>query len=363
MASASPRSPQPSAAPGVSVPASSDPNSTQLYVNNLSFTTTTESLTDFIGAALSQPPLDVSIITHKYNGRSKGFGFVRVTNNDAPAALALNGQTLDGREIGVAEAVEKTEEERTAQRARKDARRAEQQAKRREENGQAGQGGAGAGQAAGGSARAPSDRSAPRPRPVREPRVVPDNHTQLYVSNLSYAVTTEQLKELMDEVTGGGTAEVDIIKRKGGDGRSRGYGFVTVHNDKLDKALTLNQREVDSREISVVIAKERPVREAGADGASGGAGGDAEAGQAAPRRRRPNRRRGAGRANGDGAPDTAEAAPAGTGSMYSDGSSAPTPAAEVAGGAQRKNRPRGRKPRGGAQGAGGQTSEVTAAQQ
>ena len=374
MSAASPTSPQQSAPPSVTLPQQTDPNSTQLYINNLSFTTTPESLVAFFASSLSAPPADVNIITHKYSGRSKGFGFVRVSNADAPAALALNGRELDGRELGIAEAVEKTEEERAAQRARRDARRQAVQAKRKEDAGQGASGGAaggGRGPAAmdqsGGAGLTSSDRSLPRPRPPRVVRVVPDNHTQLYVSNLSYSLTTEQLKELVEEAIGAEGAEVDIIKRKGGlsDGRSRGYGFVTVPNDKLDQALTLNGREVDSRAISVVIAKERPVTE---PDAAGTAGGDAELSQAAaPRRKRPNRRRGPARVNGDGAPETAEAASAGTGNMYADGSSAPTPAGQDAGGQQRRRQPRSnRKPRGGAQGvqsAGGSGSEVAATQQ
>ena len=191
------------------------------------------------------------------------------------------------------------------------------------------------------------------------------------MSNLSYAVTTEQLKELVEEAIGVEGADVDIIKRKGGlsDGRSRGYGFVTVPNEKLDLALTLNGREVEERAISVVIAKERPVREPAAAGTAAGTGGDADVSQApAPqaRRKRPNRRRAAGgRANGDGTPDTAEAAPAGTGSVYADGSSAPTPAPQDDVGQRRRQHRSARKPRGGAHAAGGGVaiSEVAATQQ
>ena len=144
MSAASPRSPQPSAPPTVAVPAASDPNSTQLYINNLSFSSTPESLIAFFASSLSQPPQDVNIITHKYSGRSKGFGFVRVSKADAAAALALNGRELDGRELGIAEAVEKTEEERAAQRARRDARRQAAQAQRKAESAQGQAGAAGA---------------------------------------------------------------------------------------------------------------------------------------------------------------------------------------------------------------------------
>ena len=207
MSSASPRSPQPSVPPAVTTPQQTDPNSTQLYINNLSFSSTPESLVAFFASSLSQPPQDVNIITHKYSGRSKGFGFVRVSKADAAAALALNGRELDGRQLGIAEAVEKTEEERTAQRERRDARREALKTKRREETAQGQQGGgrtAGMDQSAGGAALTSSDNSLPRTRPARVVRVVPDNHTQLYVSNLNYVVTEEQLKQLVEEAIGAG---------------------------------------------------------------------------------------------------------------------------------------------------------------
>ena len=48
----------------------------------------------------------VKIITDKYSGRSKGFGFVVMDNDEeAKAAIEnLNGKTVDSREITVNEA-------------------------------------------------------------------------------------------------------------------------------------------------------------------------------------------------------------------------------------------------------------------
>jgi RNA recognition motif-containing protein len=48
----------------------------------------------------------VKIITDKYSGRSKGFGFVVMENDEeAKAAIEnLNGKTVDSREITVNEA-------------------------------------------------------------------------------------------------------------------------------------------------------------------------------------------------------------------------------------------------------------------
>ena len=48
----------------------------------------------------------VKIITDKYNGRSKGFGFVEMENNDeaGKAISGLNGTSLKSRELTVNEA-------------------------------------------------------------------------------------------------------------------------------------------------------------------------------------------------------------------------------------------------------------------
>ena len=75
----------------------------RIYVGNLSFQTTEDSLSDFfreVGAVDS-----VSIITDRDTGRSKGFGFVEMNDEDADKAIAeLNGKELSGRALTVNEA-------------------------------------------------------------------------------------------------------------------------------------------------------------------------------------------------------------------------------------------------------------------
>lgn len=76
----------------------------KLYVGNLSFNTTEESLNakfSECGAVES-----AKIITDRNTGRSKGFGFVEMTNDDdADAAIEkMNGTEFDGRKIVVSEA-------------------------------------------------------------------------------------------------------------------------------------------------------------------------------------------------------------------------------------------------------------------
>ncbi len=76
----------------------------KLYIGNLSWGTTTEDLKSHFEqfGAVS----DAIVITDRQSGRSRGFGFVTMDNDEeANKALAeCNGNELDGREIKCSEA-------------------------------------------------------------------------------------------------------------------------------------------------------------------------------------------------------------------------------------------------------------------
>ena len=76
----------------------------KIYVGNLDYKVNEsdlESLFSEYGTVSS-----VKIISDKYNGRSKGFGFVEMENNDEAkkAVSGLNGSSLKSRDITVNEA-------------------------------------------------------------------------------------------------------------------------------------------------------------------------------------------------------------------------------------------------------------------
>jgi RNA recognition motif-containing protein len=80
-----------------------------IYVGNLSYTTTEQSLRQAFEAFGRVE--SVNIIQDRETGRSKGFGFVVMPNNaEAQAAItALNDKDVDGRRVRVNEARPRTD--------------------------------------------------------------------------------------------------------------------------------------------------------------------------------------------------------------------------------------------------------------
>ncbi len=79
----------------------------KLFIGNLSFDTTEVSLKGHFERAGFQVDR-VTIVNDRETGRPRGFGFVEMPEGDTDAAIsALDGQTLDGRELCVNEAKER----------------------------------------------------------------------------------------------------------------------------------------------------------------------------------------------------------------------------------------------------------------
>lgn len=74
-----------------------------IFVSNINYSTREESLQDLFsefGEVTS-----AKVITDRETGRSRGFGFVEMSDEDGKNAIeALNGKELDGKELNVSEA-------------------------------------------------------------------------------------------------------------------------------------------------------------------------------------------------------------------------------------------------------------------
>ncbi len=80
----------------------------KIYVGNLPWSTTSASLETLFSAHGAVTSAEV--ISDRETGRSRGFGFVEMENDEAGqrAIAALNGTEVDGRAITVNEARERT---------------------------------------------------------------------------------------------------------------------------------------------------------------------------------------------------------------------------------------------------------------
>jgi RNA recognition motif-containing protein len=82
--------------------------SSNLYVGNLTFNTTTADLESLFGQ--HGEVKKAQVITDRDSGRSRGFGFVEMgTSEEASAAInSLNGKNVDGRDLTVNVAKERS---------------------------------------------------------------------------------------------------------------------------------------------------------------------------------------------------------------------------------------------------------------
>jgi RNA recognition motif-containing protein len=73
----------------------------KLYIGGLSYSTTSDGLREFFSQ--SGNVLSATVITDRFSGQSRGFGFVEMAAaEDAQNAISqLNGRELDGRRITV----------------------------------------------------------------------------------------------------------------------------------------------------------------------------------------------------------------------------------------------------------------------
>ena len=78
----------------------------KLYVGNLPWSTTEDELSEMFSAFGETH--SVAVITDRETGRSRGFGFVEMSDDDAKSAIGeLDGKDFGGRALRVNEALDK----------------------------------------------------------------------------------------------------------------------------------------------------------------------------------------------------------------------------------------------------------------
>jgi RNA recognition motif-containing protein len=75
----------------------------KLHVGNLPFSVSDEDLKNLFAEYSAE---EITLIKDKFSGRSKGFGFVTISNDEMAqkAITDLNGKDVQGRELKVSEA-------------------------------------------------------------------------------------------------------------------------------------------------------------------------------------------------------------------------------------------------------------------
>jgi RNA recognition motif-containing protein len=96
--------------------------------------------------------------------------------------------------------------------------------------------------------------------------------TKLYVGNLSFNTSNEDLQELFGQA---GTVESVNIVEDRDTGRSRGFGFVEMSSKEEGQTAIeqLNGKEIDGRSLTVNEARPREERSGGGGGGNRGGGG------------------------------------------------------------------------------------------
>ena len=93
--------------------------------------------------------------------------------------------------------------------------------------------------------------------------------TKLYVGNLPYSTTSQELNEMF--AAHGGVKSADVIMDRE-TGRSKGFGFVEMGADAEAKAAiaAMNGVQMNGRALTVNEAKPREPRTGGFGGGGGG---------------------------------------------------------------------------------------------
>ncbi len=92
--------------------------------------------------------------------------------------------------------------------------------------------------------------------------------TKLYVGNLPWSTSEEELRQMFTEM---GTVESVALITDRETGRSRGFGFVELDDEGAQKAISeLNGKDMGGRALRVNEAQDKPRRTGGGGGGGGG---------------------------------------------------------------------------------------------
>ncbi|KAL7719414.1 Ribonucleoprotein [Entamoeba marina] len=208
----------------------------KIYVGNLNFSTTVDELKD---AFKDYKPTDIKILQTPI-GYSRGFGFIDFADDEsAKKALEMNKKEVGGRTIRVELAIpeEKREEQRQSHPRRSNYK---------------------------GFARRPRNNryGNRRPRKVQSTGPKEFSSTELFVKNIPFSLTDEELKKEFSSYE----VESAVVAKRFGK-RSLGFGFVTLKTAEAQKKAIaeMNDATIGERKIVVKSAFRRESKPEGSN--------------------------------------------------------------------------------------------------
>jgi len=205
-----------------------EPSSTMLYCSNLPFSFEDKDLKGiFSGFEVTS-----AYVAVRRNGRSKGFGFVTFSTPEQQkkALDAFDGKELDGRTLTV-KVAHKDDRRDAKGELRDEFKTAETRERSRGQRREGGESKSSNNGSAGASEKKPSE-------------------TVLYVSNLPFEFTDEDLKKVFAAHK---PVSARIARRR--NERSKGFGFVEFPSKKEQTAaLALDQHTIEERQITVKVS-------------------------------------------------------------------------------------------------------------
>lgn len=223
-------------------------SSIKLFVGNLAFTTTSESLGTEFSSVGDLASCDVIFRVNGKRTRSLGYGFVSyATRAEADEAVAkYNQKEFEGRQLNVEVALErkelkeKREKRPPRERKTKAVPKAEGDTPSAEEDAAA------------------TNESAAKPKKKRGKKRAPveraESATLVFVANLPFDMTDSELATLFVDYK---TTSCNIVTRY--NGRSMGYGFVNLesHEEQLRAIAGVHGVMTKDREIAVKAALDK----------------------------------------------------------------------------------------------------------
>ena len=229
----------------------SNEDARKLFVAGLPDSVTEEDLRGLFLESGAQSA-ELTLPRDRMSGRPRGFAFVRLGSEEEAdrARSVLDGRIVDGRTISV----------RPFQ-AEPPAR-----GERPMGGGMGAPMGGGMGAPMGGGFGGPREE-----RPRREMAGGPAPDRTLYVGNLPYDATQEEIEVLLNELGAGPVARVHLPLDQ--DGRKRGFGFVTLATAEAANAAIDQLKNAELRSRRLIINLAHPKGSPGAPMGAGGPGG------------------------------------------------------------------------------------------